>query len=196
MLHCDEVLADRLGGPDGYALLLASVKKYLPYSFINGASSYAPYCTKLLHHHYSAGPFYRHLKQTLSSTSFKSSIKNFACDTKRELDHLDAVKSFRPGSSVESATVRMSLMDFLNEIRAERHDLKISTDQATDNLGWQLAEVDESHIRGGSISNENALITPSINALGFYTLCATKDLGLISSIKFVRYILNCAYVVF
>ena len=72
MLHCDEViaivLAERLGGPDGYALLLVSVEKSLPYSFINGASSYAPYCTKLLHHHYSAGPFYRHLKHTLWST--------------------------------------------------------------------------------------------------------------------------------
>ena len=41
MLHCDEVLAERLGCPDGYALLLASVKRDLPYSFINGASSYA-----------------------------------------------------------------------------------------------------------------------------------------------------------
>ena len=150
MLHCDEViaiaLAERLGGPDGYDLMLASVKKSLPFSFVNGASSYAPYCAKLLHHHHSAGPFYRNMKQTLYSTPFKSSNKNFACDTKRELDHLDAVKSFRSGSTVESATVRMSLIDSLNEIRSERHESKASSYQATDNLGWQLTEVDETHI--------------------------------------------------
>ena len=28
---------------------------------------------------------------------------------------------------------------------------------------------------GGSICNENPFITPSINALGFYAICQTKD---------------------
>ena len=28
---------------------------------------------------------------------------------------------------------------------------------------------------GGSICNENHFITPSINALGFYAICQTKD---------------------
>ena len=28
---------------------------------------------------------------------------------------------------------------------------------------------------GGSICNENPCITPSINALGFYAICQTKD---------------------
>ena len=28
---------------------------------------------------------------------------------------------------------------------------------------------------GGSICNENPYITPSINALGFYAICQTKD---------------------
>ena len=28
--------------------------------------------------------------------------------------------------------------------------------------------------RGGSICNENPMITPSINALGFYAICQTK----------------------
>ena len=28
---------------------------------------------------------------------------------------------------------------------------------------------------GGSICNENPIITPSINALGFYAICQTKD---------------------
>ncbi len=36
-------LAERLGGPDGYNLLLAAVKMSLPYSFVNGAASYGPY---------------------------------------------------------------------------------------------------------------------------------------------------------
>ena len=32
-----------------------------------------------------------------------------------------------------------------------------------------------SHLRGGSICNENPFITPSTNALGFYAICQTKD---------------------
>ena len=28
---------------------------------------------------------------------------------------------------------------------------------------------------GGSLCNENPCITPSINALGFYAICQTKD---------------------
>ena len=34
----------------------------------------------------------------------------------------------------------------MNEIHVERHDRKASSEQVTDNLGWQLTEVDESHI--------------------------------------------------
>ena len=32
-----------------------------------------------------------------------------------------------------------------------------------------------SRYEGGSICNENPFITPSINALGFYVICQTKD---------------------
>ena len=163
MTHCDEViaiaLAERLGGPAGHALLRAAVKRSLPFVFLNGASSYAPYCVKLLYHHQSAGRFYKNLKQTLYSTPFKTSKKNFACDTKRELDHLDAIKGFRSGSTVASATVRMSLIDSLNEIRFDKHGSKSTTNHDTDNLGWVLTEVDESHIfpTAGLILRQNGL---------------------------------------
>ena len=33
----------------------------------------------------------------------------------------------------------------------------------------------DSKYEGGSICNENLIITPSINALGFYVICQTKD---------------------
>ena len=42
--HFDKVLAlaiaERIGGPEGDDLLLESVKEALPFSFVNGASSY------------------------------------------------------------------------------------------------------------------------------------------------------------
>ena len=38
-----------------------------------------------------------------------------------------------------------------------------------ENMSTQL------HYEGGSICNENPLITPSINALGFNAICQTKD---------------------
>lgn len=74
MKHCDSIIAispaERLGGSTGYRLLLAPVKKSLPFSFINNASAYAPYCVELLYHHYSSGYFPRGLKETLYSTPF------------------------------------------------------------------------------------------------------------------------------
>ena len=61
MEHCDEIvalsLAECLGGPPGYNLVLSVVKSSLPFAFLNGASSYASYCTELLTEHYSAGVF-------------------------------------------------------------------------------------------------------------------------------------------
>ena len=82
MQHCDAVLAvslaERLGGQQGYQLLLAAVRATLPFSFVNGASSYGPYCLQLLYHHYSAGHFHSKLKETLSTTPIGKSQKNFA----------------------------------------------------------------------------------------------------------------------
>ena len=149
MRHCDNVvaiaLAERLGGPIGYDLVLAAVKESLRFSFVNNASSYAPYCVQLLCQHFGAGYFHQCLKKTLYTTPFKESNRNFACDTKRELDHLDAIKGFRSGSNISALTSRMSLMDSLNEARDHRSGNK-QKEQDTDSLGWGFTEVDQEHI--------------------------------------------------
>ena len=149
MRHCDDViaisLAERLGGKDGYGLLLAGVKNSLLFSFVNNASSYGPYCVRLLCCHYAAGYFHRCLKEELYSTPFKGSNRNFASDIKRELDHLDALKGFRSGSTVNSATCRMSLIDSLNVTKAHQPDSNDEQDD-DDKLGWELTEVDLNHI--------------------------------------------------
>ena len=144
--HCNHVvaisLAERQGGPDGYSLLLYAVKESLLFSFLNNASSYAPYCVQLLYTHFSASYFHRNMKEALYSTPIKQSNRNFACDTKRELDHLEALKGFRSGSNINSATVRMSLIDSLNEAFHK----EVGGHQDSDNLGWELTQVDENHI--------------------------------------------------
>ena len=149
MKHCDHVVAiafaERLGGPDGYDLVLSAVKESLRFSFVNNATSYAPYCVQLLCQHYGAGFFHQCLKKTLYTTPFKDSNRNFACDTKRELDHLDALKGFRSGSNITAVTSRMSLMDTLNEAKDYRSGDKKKI-QDTDSLGWGFTEVDEEHI--------------------------------------------------
>ncbi|CAG2195105.1 unnamed protein product [Mytilus edulis] len=91
MAHSDEVcaiaFAERLGGEAGYNLLLSAVKTSLPFSFLKRASSYAAYCTKLLHEHFKSGPFYRRIITTLFTTPHKGSNVNFALDSQREMDH-------------------------------------------------------------------------------------------------------------
>ena len=148
LIHCNHIvaisLAERLGGPDGYSLLLYAVKESLLFSFLNNASSYAPYCVQLLYTHFSASLFHRNMKEALYSTPIKQSTRNFACDTKRELDHLEALKGFRSGSNINSVTVRMSLIDSLNE--AQHQETVGTGHQDSDNLGWQLTQVDENHI--------------------------------------------------
>ena len=125
MQHCDEVvaiaLAERLGGTQGYSLLLAAVKHSLPFAFVNGAISYAPFCTQLLHAHYKCGPFYQNMKASLFSTPHKGGSINFGMDTQRELDHLDVVKFFRSGSTMNSVLPKMSIID----------DLTTTVDQAS-----------------------------------------------------------------
>lgn len=152
MRHCDSIVAisfaERLGGSDGYTLLLGSVKESLPYLFVNNATSYAPYCVKLLYHHYSAGHFHQGLKSALFSTPFRNSTRNFACDTKRELDHIQALKGFRSGSNLPAVSCRMSLIDSLNEVKDKRRATNDDEDLIDDDdvLGWELTEVDKNHI--------------------------------------------------
>ena len=67
------------------------------------------------------------MKSTLYRTPFKGSNRNFACDTKRELDHIDALKGFRSGSNITVITSRMSLLDTLNEVKDYRSSDKKKT---------------------------------------------------------------------
>ena len=68
--HCDEIIAisvaERVGGKDGYDLLLAAVKSCLPFSFLNGATSYASFCTELLHDIIQLDFFTKNLKKHFS----------------------------------------------------------------------------------------------------------------------------------
>ena len=150
MRHCIDIsavsLAERLGGSQGYQLLLAAVKSSVAFSFVNGASSYGPYCVQLMYHHYSAGHFHQKLKETLYTTPFGNSTKNFGCDTKREMDHLDALKGFRTGSTLSSVTSRMSLIDSLNEASRRRTDINMTHIDETENVTWSVSDVDMGHI--------------------------------------------------
>ncbi|CAG2195990.1 unnamed protein product [Mytilus edulis] len=95
MQHCDEIVSisitERLGGPNGYNLMLACVKTSLPFAFLNGATSYASFCVDLLYCHYTAGVFHKK-KESLFSTPYKHSSVNIALDTQKEMDHLNVKK--------------------------------------------------------------------------------------------------------
>lgn len=134
MRHTDEILsiyvAERMGGPDGYNLLLATVKQSLPFSFLNGASAYGPFCVRLLLEHYSCGPFYRNMKHTLFTTPHKNSSVNIALDTQREIDHRDALKGFRPRSTINALLPRLSLVDSYIEKHEQRQSLEETETQS------------------------------------------------------------------
>ena len=154
MNHCDEVLAismaERMGGPDGYALLLAAVKDTLPFAFLNGSNAYATYCTQLLLEHYQAGPFHQNLKTSLFSTPHRGSKSNFGLDTQREMDHRDAIKGFRPRGTVQSILPRMSLVDKMSDVTRKRITLQgedaPSLPDTEGNMLWTLSEKDVAYI--------------------------------------------------
>jgi hypothetical protein len=120
MKHCDEItaiaLSARLGGNDGYNLLLTAVKSSLSFSFLNGATSYVAYCTRLFHIHLKCGHFYKNMKASLFTTPHKGSSINFAFDAQREMDHQDVLMAFRSGATMEFVLPRMSLIDSLTDI--------------------------------------------------------------------------------
>ncbi len=156
MTHCDEILAisvaERIGGPDGYNLLLAAVKASLPFSFLSGASSYASFCCELLHQHYSAGVFHGNMKKNLFSTPYKGSTFNFALDSQREMDHKEALKGFRPRATLTSVLPRMSLVDAFSEIH-KRDYLKVDHGDAGQEIPnteirrtWKITKTDVEHI--------------------------------------------------
>lgn len=157
--HCDEVLAiaaaERIGGPDGYALLLGAVKQSLPFAFLNGATSYGAFCVRLLIKHYSTGPFYQGLKQCLFSTPHKESETNIALDQQREMDHRDAMKGFRPRATVESVIPRMTQVDRMAEVSKMRQSFwgKVDKEENTEKdetsdpgLSWKVTEKDVNHV--------------------------------------------------
>ena len=102
---------------------------------------YSLYCVKLLFHHFSTGYFHARLK-----VPFHSKNNNFACDTKINMDHLEAVKRFRSGSTLASVTARMSLVYYLNETAKSRNESAFSEPDDEDNLVWSVTDVDLSHI--------------------------------------------------
>jgi len=152
MLHLEGIgavaLAERLGGEEGYNLLLASTKSSLAFSFLNGATAYSPYSIQLLYHHYRAGTFYEHLKKCLFSTPLTEGSVNMATDTKREMDHQVITKGFRSGSTMASVMRRTALADELSEVHKirERKRHTQSKKRENDNLGWTTTKVDINHI--------------------------------------------------
>ena len=159
MEHCDEVVglafAERLGGNDGYNLLLAIVKRALPFAFLNGSSSYALFSTQLLHQHYKCGPFCKNLKASLFTSPHKESDLNFGLDTQREMDHQDVSRSFRSSATLSSVIPKMSNVDFLvQELQSiVRQEQLIDRDQdegsarsQSDLLSINLSTNDQSYI--------------------------------------------------
>ena len=90
------------------------------------------------------------MKSSLFTTPHKEFTTNFALDAQREMDHRDAIKSFRSSGSIESILPRMSVIDDLQDIRKVRSSIlktssnqpKVPINQATHNLGKAASEKD------------------------------------------------------
>ena len=50
------------------------------------------------------------------TTALGNSTKSIACNSKWEMDHLEASEGFRSGSTISLVTCRVSLIDSMNEI--------------------------------------------------------------------------------
>ncbi len=153
MTHCDEVvalhMAERMGGRDGYQLLLAVVKSSLSFQFLNGASAYAPLCTRLIYEYYKAGIFHQNLKHSLFSTPIGNSTVNFATDAKREMEHISAIKLLRSGSTEASVIRRMSLIDSLTAVskhQASMRSFNEVVEAPERDLEWSFPETDLKYI--------------------------------------------------
>lgn len=168
LIHLDEVvslyMAERLGGTQGYSLVLGVAKQSLPFAFVAGTAAYAPMVTELLHQHSKASPFHKRAVASLFSISHQGSEANFALDAIRELEHKDAVKGFRPRADADSAINRMSLVDTFMDINASRNraeDERTRSTAAEDKLRLRFSQSDSLHIvraaslflRRGGISN-------------------------------------------
>ena len=165
LLHCNEIvsiaIAERLGGEDGYNLLLSAVKSSLRFSFLNGATSYAGFCVRLLLEHNKASHFHQNMKQNMFSTPHNESNVNFGLDTAREIDHRIAKKCIRPGSDLESILPKMCTVDDQQKVHVMRQKVLLKyktepTNEFTDSdsvaessekyLGKKVTSTDKQHI--------------------------------------------------
>lgn len=179
-LHWDEIsalaFAERLGGHDGHNLMLSAVKSSLPFSFLNGATSYAAYCTRLLFEHYKCGPFYKNVKKALFSLPYKGSVVNFSLDTQREMDPKDVLNGFISGATMSSVLPRMSLVDSMLEINESRNknfctNVDIAA-ETQDDFGLDLADTDVNYILRLTelfVTREAASTTDNSNTVNVYT---------------------------
>ena len=163
--HSNEIVsiavAERLGGEDGYNLLLSAVKSSLRFSFLNGATSYAGFCVRLLLEHNKASHFHQNMKKNLFSTPHNDSSVNFGLDTAREIDHRIAKKCIRPGSDLETILPKMSTVDDQHKVHVMRQKVLLKTKieytyELSDNdsaaeasekyLGKKVTSTDKQHI--------------------------------------------------
>jgi hypothetical protein len=56
-------------------------------------------------------------------------------DTQREMDHQDAIKGFRPRSTIDTVIPRMSIVDHFTEVQQIRHGLNTSELDTTEETG-------------------------------------------------------------
>ncbi|CAC5383204.1 unnamed protein product [Mytilus coruscus] len=134
--HCDEIVAiavsERIGGENGYSLLLANVKSSLPFSILNNSSSYAGFCIRLLLSHYSCSPFHQMLMHSLYTSPDNDSKVIFGLETSREINHRTAKKCIRPTSTINSVLPKMSTVDDQRQIHIMRMSLLTGLEEVDD----------------------------------------------------------------
>ena len=148
-------LAERMGGKEGFLLLLTAVKKSLPWSFLNGATCYGPFCVHLLHAYYSSSVYHQNLVHVMWSTPIKNGTVNHGPDTKRELFHQDATPAIRTSRSEKAVTTRLAKLDYFTkvhelQITSRKNYIEEETESAPDRLSWHLTESDVAHIHKGA----------------------------------------------
>ena len=109
-------LAERMGGEDGFKLLLGAVKQSVGWSFMNGATCYGPFCIDLLQNYYSSSTYHKNLIHMLWSTPIKNGNVNHGPDTKRELFHQDATPGIRTARSEQAVKRRLARVDHFTEV--------------------------------------------------------------------------------
>ena len=157
MTHAIEVidssLSERIGGPEGYSLLRMCMKQSLTFSYLNGASNYASFCTELLVDHTSAPPLIQGIKKRYYSVPYEGSGTNFGLDTLREEEHRKCKKFFRPRSDCNTVKNRMMRMEEAYEM-SQKRDACVATSRKdrpqTDHSNWCIDAVDSTYIVRGA----------------------------------------------